>query len=377
MKGPKSDKPIIQVRDLFLNYNHDTKDEVRVLKGISFDVFRGDVICIIGPSGTGKSSLIRCLNGLTMPSYGEVFIEGNDIYDDFSDIKRIREDIGFVFQQFELFPHMSVIDNVTIALRKVKKVPSDVAIKKGLQALQKVGMKEKANESPSNLSGGQKQRVAIARALAQEPKIILFDEPTSALDPELIGEVLQVMEGIAREGMTMLVVTHEIDFARDVGTRVFFMDQGKIWEEGTPDSIFTNPKKERTWQFLNASKLLRDKAPPASFEPPEYTKKEIEEEYAKYEILIDERIKFNEAKKAASKSLIFGVLLALPFFAWIVTGIASIVYGSKTLSISPRHPTSSAKGKFGIISGVLQIALFFVGIYVLPLFFPGIFAGII
>jgi len=362
--------PIIKVKNLYLNYNHGKEDEVRVIKGISFEVYKGDVLCILGPSGTGKSSLIRCLNGLTTPSYGDVLINGVNIYKTGVELEKVRQDIGFVFQHFELFPHMSVLDNVSLALRKVKGYPQDKADEKAKLALRKVGMSEKVHAMPAELSGGQKQRVAIARALAQDPKIILFDEPTSALDPQLIGEVLAVMEGIAHEGMTMLVVTHEIDFAKKVGTRVFFLDQGKIWEQGDPAQVFTSPQKERTWQFLNASKLLRGKAPPASFQPPEYDQKSINEEYKKYKVFIDETSRFNEANILAHASFVLGVTLIIPFICWIVTGPLAIIFSARVLNIMPRHPNASFKAKFGLCSGIAQIVLFFIMLQVLCIVFP-------
>ncbi len=359
------ENPIIQVRDLYLDYNHGEANEIRVIKGMSFDVNKGDVICIIGPSGTGKSSLIRCLNGLTVPSYGEIIIDGENIYTPGFDIRKARENIGFVFQQFELFPHMSVLDNVALALTKVKHVPKTEAQRRAMEALKKVGLAEKANESPANISGGQKQRVAIARALAQDPKIILFDEPTSALDPELIGEVLKVMEDIARAGMTMLVVTHEIDFARDVGTRVLFLDQGKIWEEGVPENIFTRPRKERTWQFLNASKLLKGKEPPASFEAPEHDAKSIEKDYQQHAKLIDENAKARKAGERASTSLSLGAMLAVPFVLWPVTGPLAIVFGAMASRVHHGNARTSTKATVGIVLGTIQIIAFIVIMYLL------------
>ncbi|MBD3188829.1 ATP-binding cassette domain-containing protein, partial [Candidatus Bathyarchaeota archaeon] len=200
------DEPVIKVENLHLTYNAATSSELHVLKGISFEVHRGEVICIIGPSGTGKSSLIRCLNGLAIPQEGNVIITDLRLSQD--SVREIRQKTGFVFQHFELFPHMSVLDNVSLPLRMAKGVPHPEAEEKAIRALAKVGLEDKTKASPANLSGGQKQRVAIARALAQDPEIILFDEPTSALDPELIGEVLTIMEDIAKEGMTMMVVTH-------------------------------------------------------------------------------------------------------------------------------------------------------------------------
>lgn len=233
---------------------------LQVLKGINFEVARGEVVCIIGPSGSGKSTLLRCLNHLERITSGRVYIDGEmiderDAGKDQLKIsqKRISEictELGMVFQRFNLFPHMTALQNVMEAPVTVKKVPKQEAMEYAVELLKKVGLEDKKDEYPSRLSGGQQQRVAIARALAMKPQIMLFDEPTSALDPELVGEVLEVMKDLAREGMTMLVVTHEMGFAREVGSRVIFMDNGEIKEEGTPDAIFTNPKNERTRSFL-------------------------------------------------------------------------------------------------------------------------------
>ncbi|MHA1370633.1 MAG: amino acid ABC transporter ATP-binding protein, partial [Promethearchaeota archaeon] len=228
---------------LFVNYNEGKKNELRVIKGIDLSVKKGEIIAIIGPSGTGKSTLIRCINGLTRALYGDIMVDGDELLPIEERLRKIRGKIGMVFQHFELFQHLSVLENVSLGPRIVKGLPGSKAKEKAMAALEKVGMAEKANEMPANLSGGQKQRVAIARALAQDPEIILFDEPTSALDPELIGEVLEVMENIAKEGITMLVVTHEIDFAKDVADRVIFLQGGKIYEEGTPDEIFSKPRR--------------------------------------------------------------------------------------------------------------------------------------
>lgn len=225
--------------------------KLEVLKGIDLHVSQGEVLCLIGPSGSGKSTLLRCLNRLEDIDGGSVLIDGEAISDLKIDINRIREKIGMVFQSFNLFPHLSVIDNITLAPVELKKMSKADAKKKALELLEKVGLASKANEYPDNLSGGQKQRVAIARALAMNPEIMLFDEPTSALDPEMVGEVLQVMKGLANEGMTMIVVTHEMGFAREVADRVIFMDGGYIVEQGDPKDIFSNPQNDRTKDFLN------------------------------------------------------------------------------------------------------------------------------
>ena len=233
---------------------------LQVLKGINFEVARGEVVCIIGPSGSGKSTLLRCLNHLERITSGRVFIDG-EVIDERADgkdqlkisqkkISEICTELGMVFQRFNLFPHMTALQNVMEAPVTVKKVPKQEAMEYAVELLKKVGLEDKKDEFPSRLSGGQQQRVAIARALAMKPQIMLFDEPTSALDPERVGEVIEVMKDLAREGMTMLVVTHEMGFAREVGSRVIFMDNGEIKEEGTPDAIFTNPKNERTRSFL-------------------------------------------------------------------------------------------------------------------------------
>ncbi|NMC03800.1 MAG: amino acid ABC transporter ATP-binding protein [Candidatus Lokiarchaeota archaeon] len=360
----------MDVKDLYLTYNQGQRGELRVLKGMTFTIYQGDVVCILGPSGTGKSSLIRCLNGLTVPTYGDVIINGTSIYRPGIDINKIRQDIGFVFQHFELFPHMSVVDNVSLALRKVKHVSKVIARQKAIEAIRSVGLESKANAHPSELSGGQKQRVAIARALAQDPKIILFDEPTSALDPQLIGEVLAVMESIARTGITMVVVTHELDFARRACNRVFFLDQGTIWEQGPPEQVLVNPRMERTWQFLNASQLLRGKEAPSTFGTPELDAKGINARYGKMQPLMDETKRFKRANDLGHASLWLGVSLVIPFFTWIVTGPLAIGYGIATLSIKPRPPAASLKAKFAIGSGIAQLVMFFVMTRVLCMVFP-------
>jgi polar amino acid transport system ATP-binding protein len=230
---------------------HKKFGDLHVLKGINMEVEKGEVVVIIGPSGSGKSTLLRCINRLEEPTSGKVILEGVDITDPKVDINKIRQRIGMVFQQFNLFSHLTALENITLPLRVVKKVPKDEAEKIAMKFLKKVGLEDKADHYPHQLSGGQQQRVAIARALAMNPEIMLFDEVTSALDPELVKEVLDVMKQLARDGMTMLVVTHEMGFAREVGDRIVFMDNGKIVEEGTPEEIFTNPKHERTRRFLS------------------------------------------------------------------------------------------------------------------------------
>ena len=228
--------------------------ELEVLKGIDFTVKQGEVVCLIGPSGSGKSTVLRCLNRLEDIDGGTVFVDGQDVTHNKLDVNKLREKLGMVFQSFNLFPHLTVLENITLAPIQLKKLAKDEAEKKAFELLEKVGLKEKAEVYPDKLSGGQKQRVAIARALAMDPEIMLFDEPTSALDPEMVGEVLQVMKDLAKEGMTMIVVTHEMGFAREVANRVLFMADGYLVEEGKPEDIFNNPKNERTKDFL--SKVL-------------------------------------------------------------------------------------------------------------------------
>lgn len=225
-----------------------------VLKDINAHIKEKEVVVVIGPSGSGKSTFLRCINLLETISGGHIYIEGVDISDKKTDINKIRTEVGMVFQQFNLFPHKSVIDNITLSPIKVRKMAKEKAEAIGMELLRKVGLEDKANAFPDSLSGGQKQRVAIARALAMEPKIMLFDEPTSALDPEMVGEVLEVMKQLAKEGMTMVVVTHEMGFAREVGDRVIFMDGGFIVEENIPAELFENPQQDRTKAFL--SKVL-------------------------------------------------------------------------------------------------------------------------
>ncbi len=224
--------------------------EVRAVDHVSMDVAKAEVVVVIGPSGSGKSTFLRCINGLESHDSGDIFIEGVNLSDRKTNLNKVRAEVGMVFQQFNLFPHKSVLDNVCLAQQRVRKRSRDEAIAKARMLLEKVGIAEKESEFPSRLSGGQQQRVAIARALAMDPKIMLFDEPTSALDPEMVGEVLDVMKQLAREGMTMVVVTHEMGFAREVADRVVFMDQGKVVEVGTPEHFFTNPQEERTKLFL-------------------------------------------------------------------------------------------------------------------------------
>lgn len=230
-------------------------DKVQVLKGIDTKIEQGEVIVVIGPSGSGKSTFLRCLNLLEEPTGGSIIFEGNSITDKRNDINKLREKMGMVFQQFNLFPHMTVIDNITLAPINVKKFSKEKALEIAMVLLKRIGLEDKAQAYPNQLSGGQKQRIAIARALAMSPDVMLFDEPTSALDPEMVGEVLDVMKKLAAEGMTMVVVTHEMGFAREVGCRVLFMDDGKIVEEGSPEEIFGNPKHSRTKDFLG--KVLR------------------------------------------------------------------------------------------------------------------------
>ena len=221
-----------------------------VLKGINIDIKAGEVVVVIGPSGSGKSTFLRCLNLLETPTSGMIEFEGTNLLDPKVDINQLRQKMGMVFQNFNLFPHKTVLENLTISPVKVKNESQDIADREGLALLERVGLKDKANQYPKSLSGGQQQRVAIARALAMHPDVMLFDEPTSALDPEMVGEVLAVMNALAEEGMTMVVVTHEMGFAREVADRVIFMDKGVIQEEGAPDDIFLHPKNDRTQGFL-------------------------------------------------------------------------------------------------------------------------------
>ena len=229
-------------------------DTLEVLKDISTDIYEGEVVVIIGPSGSGKSTFLRCMNKLEEITAGKVIVDGSDLTDKHININKVRENVGMVFQHFNLFPHMNVIQNLMLAPVDLKKSTKEEARKRAIQMLEKVGMQDKAEAYPDQLSGGQKQRVAIVRALAMEPEVMLFDEPTSALDPEMVGEVLDVMKELAKEGMTMVVVTHEMGFAREVGNRVLFMADGKLLVDGTPEEIFENPTNPRLQEFL--SKVL-------------------------------------------------------------------------------------------------------------------------
>ena len=233
---------------------HKSFGNVHVLTGIDEHIYPGEVVVIIGPSGSGKSTFLRCLNLLEQPTDGEIYVDNELITSPKTDVNKVRQKMGMVFQQFNLFPHLTIMENITLAPVKLKKMTKEEAVKKGEELLERVGLAEKANSYPAQLSGGQKQRVAIARALAMQPEIMLFDEPTSALDPEMVGEVLDVMKELAKSGMTMVVVTHEMGFAREVGTRLLFMDQGVIMEQGKPEDVFSNPQNERTQAFL--SKVL-------------------------------------------------------------------------------------------------------------------------
>jgi len=236
---------IIKIKDLKKKYG-----ELEVLKGISTEIKEGEVISIIGPSGSGKSTFLRCINRLEEPTSGEIKINNKNILERKVDINKIREEVGMVFQHFNLYPHKTVLENITLGPIRLKKMPKAEAEKLAIELLEKVGLADKKDVYPNKLSGGQKQRVAIARALAMNPKVILFDEPTSALDPEMIGEVLEVMRELANAGMTMIVVTHEMGFARNVANRVFFMDGGYILEDAKPQDLFDNPKTERAREFL-------------------------------------------------------------------------------------------------------------------------------
>ena len=237
---------MINVENLFKNFG-----DLKVLKNISTTVNKGEVISIIGPSGSGKSTFLRCINKLEEPTEGHIYIDGMDLMDKNTDINKIRERVGMVFQHFNLFPNMTVLENLTLSPTMVKKESKEEAEKYALYLLEKVGLSDKASSYPTQLSGGQKQRIAIARALAMKPEVILFDEPTSALDPEMIKEVLDVMRDLAKEGMTMLIVTHEMGFARNVGNRILFMDNGEIIEDCSPRNFFENPTNERIKDFLN------------------------------------------------------------------------------------------------------------------------------
>lgn len=243
------EKAIIDIQHLYKDFG-----EVHVLKDIDYQVQKGEVTVIIGPSGSGKSTFLRCLNLLEVPTSGQIFFEGTDITDKKNDIFKMREKMGMVFQQFNLFPNMTVMENLILSPVKVKKMTKEAAEQVAWQLLKKVGLEEKATDYPQSLSGGQQQRIAIARALAMEPDIMLFDEPTSALDPEMVGEVLSVMKELVDEGMTMVIVTHEMGFAREVGDTILFMDEGMIAEKGCPEQVFDRPENSRTADFL--SKVL-------------------------------------------------------------------------------------------------------------------------
>ncbi len=243
------EKPLIQVQNLGKSFG-----DINVLKGIDIDIHQGDVVFVVGPSGSGKSTFLRCLNRLEEPTEGKILFEGVDILDPKTDIDKHRQKMGMVFQQFNLFPHMTILKNLTIAPMKLQKKSQKEAEETALELLERVGLADRASAYPSQLSGGQKQRIAIVRALCMKPDVMLFDEPTSALDPEMVGEVLNVMRDLAEEKMTMVVVTHEMGFAREVATRVLFMDGGNFVEEAPPEEFFGNPKNDRLKSFL--SKVL-------------------------------------------------------------------------------------------------------------------------
>lgn len=237
-----------------INNLHKSFDKLHVLNGINEHIKPGEVVVVIGPSGSGKSTFLRCLNLLEMPDTGEIFVDDEQINTPKVDVNKVRQKMGMVFQHFNLFPHLTVMENITLAPVKLKKMTKEQAVAKGEELLKIVGLAEKADVYPVQLSGGQKQRIAIARSLAMEPEIMLFDEPTSALDPEMVGEVLDVMKKLAKSGMTMVVVTHEMGFAKEVASRVIFMDEGVVLESGTPEEVFDHPQHERTKLFL--SKVL-------------------------------------------------------------------------------------------------------------------------
>ena len=244
---------LIQVTDLqkhFKGGKQNQDEKIRALDGVSTEIHKGEVVVVIGPSGSGKSTFLRCLNLLELPTGGQILFDGVDITDKNCNINLHRQKMGMVFQHFNLFPHMTILKNMTIAPMQLRHKSKEEAEKTALELLGRVGLADRANAYPSQLSGGQKQRVAIVRALAMQPEVMLFDEPTSALDPEMVGEVLEVMQELAKSGMTMVVVTHEMGFAREVADRVLFMADGKLLEEGTPDEIFTHPKSERLQDFL-------------------------------------------------------------------------------------------------------------------------------
>ena len=249
MSGNEKREPLIQVQNLGKSFGN-----IEVLKDITVDIYKGDVVFVVGPSGSGKSTFLRCLNRLEEPTKGHIYFEGTDITDPKTDIDKHRQKMGMVFQQFNLFPHMDIMKNLTLAPMKLQGKSQQEAEAEAMRLLERVGLADRAHAYPSQLSGGQKQRIAIVRALCMKPDVMLFDEPTSALDPEMVGEVLNVMRDLAAEKMTMVVVTHEMGFAREVGDRVLFVDGGKILEQGKPDDIFLHAKEERTRSFL--SKIL-------------------------------------------------------------------------------------------------------------------------
>ena len=249
MSGNEKREPLIQVQNLGKSFGN-----IEVLKDITVDIYKGDVVFVVGPSGSGKSTFLRCLNRLEEPTKGHIYFEGTDITDPKTDIDKHRQKMGMVFQQFNLFPHMDIMKNLTLAPMKLQGKSQQEAEAEAMRLLERVGLADRAHAYPSQLSGGQKQRIAIARALCMKPDVMLFDEPTSALDPEMVGEVLNVMRDLAAEKMTMVVVTHEMGFAREVATRVMFMDGGYFMEEAAPEEFFSNPKNERLKSFL--SKVL-------------------------------------------------------------------------------------------------------------------------
>lgn len=250
MSANMNKEPLIRVQDLGKSFG-----SIHVLKGINVNIYKGDVVFVVGPSGSGKSTFLRCLNLLEEPTQGHIFFEGTDITDPKVNIDKHRQKMGMVFQQFNLFPHMDIMKNLTLAPMKLQGKSQQEAETEAMQLLERVGLADRAHAFPSQLSGGQKQRIAIVRALCMKPDVMLFDEPTSALDPEMVGEVLSVMRDLAKEKMTMVVVTHEMGFAKEVGTRVLFVDHGTILEEGTPEEVFDHTREERTKNFL--SKVLK------------------------------------------------------------------------------------------------------------------------
>ena len=249
MSGNEKREPLIQVQNLGKSFG-----KIDVLKDITVDIYKGDVVFVVGPSGSGKSTFLRSLNLLEVPDQGHIYFEGVDITDKHVDINKHRQKMGMVFQHFNLFPHKTIKENITLAPIKLLGKSKEEADKRAMELLERVGLAEKADSYPSQLSGGQKQRIAIVRSLAMDPDVILFDEPTSALDPEMVGEVLELMKQLAREGMTMVVVTHEMGFAKEVGSRVIFIDSGQIKEQAKPDEFFDHPKDPRLQEFL--SKIL-------------------------------------------------------------------------------------------------------------------------